>query len=36
MDEDDDEHAFSRGLVEDYLEQAVSTFEKMETAMFVS
>jgi len=36
MDEDDEDHEFSKGLVEGYFEQALNTFEKMDDALFVS
>lgn len=33
--DDDDDRDFSKGIVFGFFEQAVTTFEKMETAMYV-
>ena len=35
MDDDDDEREFSKGIVYGFFEQAESTFDKMEQALYV-
>lgn len=35
MDEDEDEREFSKSIVYDFFEQARSTFDKMEKALYV-